>query len=75
MRDEALLPGFVPRPDYMQRVHGKSDFTGRRWQRLGLLVVKYIGRSPFVDVEATTKRLKGEERPQRRRLVQTGVDR
>ena len=72
MADESLLPGFVPRAEYMKRVHGKSDWTGRRWQDAGRLVVTYFGRTPFVDVVATIARTKGEDRPKRRRLG--GVD-
>jgi hypothetical protein len=61
-----LLPGFMPRPDYMARVHNKSDWTGRRWQAQGRLVVKYFGRTPWVDIAATAARERGEDQPRRR---------
>jgi hypothetical protein len=73
MADEGLLPDFVPRPEYMRRVHDKSDFTGRRWQRAGKLVVKYFGRTPWVDTVATAARARGEDQPPRRRLRQGGA--
>jgi hypothetical protein len=65
MSGENPLPGYMPRPRYMKEVHGKSDFTGRRWQQQGLLVIKYFGRTPFVDLVATVARMRGEDRPQR----------
>jgi hypothetical protein len=65
-KDFDPLPGFMPRPQYMRVVHNKSDFTGRRWQAKGTLVVKYFGKSPFVDTEATAARARGENRPRRR---------
>ena len=61
------LPGFMSRAEYMKQVHNKSDFTGRRWQARGELVVRYFGRTPFVDTEATIRRLRGEDQPRRRR--------
>jgi hypothetical protein len=67
MVDEEALPGFMPRPEYMRRVHGKSDYTGRRWQAAGTLVVRYFGRTPFVDTAATAARARGEDRPARKR--------
>jgi hypothetical protein len=39
--DSNPLPGFMPRPQYMRVVHNKTDFTGRRWQAKGQLVVEY----------------------------------
>ena len=65
--DPNPLPGFMPRPQYMREVHGKSDFTGRRWQAKGELVVEYFGRTPFVNTSATAARKRGEDRLCRRR--------
>jgi hypothetical protein len=61
------LGGFMPRPDYMREAHHKSDYTDRRWQSKGILVVKYFGKTPFVDIAATAARARGEDRPCRRR--------
>jgi hypothetical protein len=60
------LPGFIRRDEYMARF-GKSDFTGRRWQQKGEIVVVYFGKEPFVDLEATARRMRGEDKPRRRR--------
>jgi hypothetical protein len=46
------IPGFPSRAEFMARL-GKSDFTGRRWQREGRLAVVYFGNQPHVDVERT----------------------
>jgi hypothetical protein len=60
------LPGFVLRSEYMARF-GKTDFTGRRWQQKGEIVVRYFGNEPYVDLEATAARKRGEDRPRRHR--------
>jgi hypothetical protein len=52
----------------MKVVHNKSDFTGKRWQDQGTLVIQYIGKTPYVDCQATAARLRGEDQPRRRRL-------
>jgi hypothetical protein len=65
--DSNPLPGFMPRPQYMRVVHNKTDFTGRRWQAKGQLVVEYFGKTPFVDTVATAARARGEDRPRRGR--------
>ena len=44
--DTELLPGFERRDIYMERAHGKSDFTGRRWQAAAKIVVRYFGQTP-----------------------------
>jgi hypothetical protein len=61
-------PGLVKRPDYMRDVHGKSDGTGKRWQRAGQIVVVYPfgGRTPYVDALATNARALGQDKPRRR---------
>jgi hypothetical protein len=61
------LPGFMERAAYMREKHGKSDFTGKRWQDRGLLVVRYFGRTPHVDLIATAERARREERRTRTR--------
>ena len=63
--DAELLPGFERRDIYMARAHGKSDFTGRRWQAAGKIVVRYFGRTPMVDIAATLARMRGDDRPRR----------
>ena len=60
------LPGYPPRKEWA-RCKGVSDFTARRWQRAGKIVVKYLGREPLVDIEATMARMRGEDRPRRGR--------
>jgi hypothetical protein len=64
-----MLPGFVRRDEYMRVVHGKTDFTGQRWQDKGLLVVRYFGRTPYVDTVATAARARGEDKPRRGRAT------
>jgi hypothetical protein len=63
---ETPLPGFMPRHEYMRRL-GKTDFTGRRWQEKGEIVVRYFGKDPYVDLEATAARVRGQDRPRRAR--------
>jgi hypothetical protein len=60
------LPDHMPRAEYMRVVHGKSDYTGRRWQAKGEIVVDYFGRTPHVNIPATAARKRGEDRPRRR---------
>jgi hypothetical protein len=63
--DEACpLPGFVLRRKYMRRLN-KSDHTGKRWQDKGDLVVRYFGKDPYVDLEATARRARGEDNVRR----------
>ena len=45
--------GFMRRDDYMRQVHKRVDYTGKRWQKAGLLVVRYVGKTPYVDITAT----------------------
>ena len=63
----AYLPGFEPRRQFMKQRFRKCDRTGKRWQDEGLLVVRYFGKEPYVDVEKTFARMRGEDtRPRRR---------
>ena len=55
------LPGHVLRPVWAARL-GKCDRTAKRWQDAGLIVVTYLGKDPYVDVERTAARLRGEDR-------------
>ena len=69
MADTTLLHGFMRRDVYMRQVHGKSDYTGKRWQDRGELVVEYFGRTPMVDTIRTAARKRGEDRPRRGRKL------
>jgi hypothetical protein len=60
------LPGFELRSKWAARL-GKSDATAKRWQDRGKVVVKYFGRDPYVDIEATAARARGDDKPKRRR--------
>jgi hypothetical protein len=71
-----LLPGFAPRDEWVAEVFGKCARTAKRWEDQGLIVVRRFGRQPFVDLEATARRARGEDRPprKRRRLAQSEAD-
>ena len=45
---------------------GKCDRTAKRLQDAGRIVVIYIGKDPFVDLERTAARLRGEDKRSRR---------
>lgn len=61
-----VIPGFELRSKWAERL-GKCDTTAKRWQDAGKIVVRYIGRDPFVDIEATAARIRGEGGSKRRR--------
>jgi hypothetical protein len=44
----------------------RTDFTAKRWQDQGKIVVTYFGQIPFVDLEATAARARGEDKKSRR---------
>lgn len=56
------LPGLMPRRRWAQEVLHKSDRTAKRLQDAGRIVVTYIGKEPYVVIEATGRRLRGEDR-------------
>ena len=60
------LPGLVPRRKWAAGL-GKCDRTAKRLQDAGKIVVRYVGKDPYVDVEATAARIRGEDRPRRGR--------
>jgi hypothetical protein len=41
------IPGFVPRSKWAAQL-GKSDYTVKRWQDAGKIVVRYFGKDPYV---------------------------
>jgi hypothetical protein len=49
-----------------------SPHTGHRYRRLGKIITRRLGNVEFVDVPATAARMRGEDRPQRRRLGKGG---
>jgi hypothetical protein len=59
---DLLLPGLVRRSEYARRALNAGDKTAKRLQDAGQLVVHYVGRVPYVDIEATARRIRGEER-------------
>ena len=61
---DSPLPGFEPRAQWAARL-GKCDRTAKRWQDAGLIVVTYMGKEPYVDVEGTADRMRGRGRPRR----------
>jgi hypothetical protein len=63
------LPGFVHRDAWIEQ-QGKCAKTGKRWQDAGLIVVRYLGRVAYVDIEATAARLRDKDRrPKRERAA------
>ena len=60
------LEGFEPRDPWVRVNFDKGSRTAKRWQDTGVLVVRYFGRDPYVDVEATARRARGEK-PARRK--------
>jgi hypothetical protein len=56
------LPGLMPRHKWAKEALGKSDRTAKRLQDAGRIVVRYIGKDPYVDIAATSLRLRGEDR-------------
>jgi predicted site-specific integrase-resolvase len=55
------LEGFVLRRTWAAQL-GKSDRTAKRWEDAGKIVVRRLGRDPYVDLEATAARMRGEDR-------------
>ena len=63
--DADPLAGLMPRPQWARKALNKSDRTAKRLQDAGRIVVTYIGKDPYVVLEATARRLRGEDRPRR----------
>ena len=59
------LPGLMHRKKWASGL-GKSDRFAKRLQDRGLIVVRYVGKQPYVDVEATAARIRGQDRPSRK---------
>jgi hypothetical protein len=55
------LPGFMLRRDWAA-ARGRCDRTAKRAQDRGEIVVRYFGKDPYVDIEATIARSRGEDR-------------
>ena len=67
---DGWLPGLVPRKVWAASLKPpRTDWTARRWQRAGRIVVRYPfgSKTPFVDVPATAARERGDDRPSRRK--------
>jgi hypothetical protein len=62
------LPGFLRRALWAAQM-GKSDFTAKRWQDAGKIVVVYMGKDPYVDLEKTAARLRGDDKRRGGRAV------
>jgi hypothetical protein len=60
------LPGFELRSKWAAKL-GKCDRTAKRWLDAGHIVVRYIGKEPYVDLEATAARMRGEDGRRRRK--------
>jgi len=43
------IPGLELRSKWAAKL-GKCDTTAKRWQDAGKIVVRYVGRDPYVDV-------------------------
>jgi hypothetical protein len=59
------LPGLMPRIEWAAKTN-RCDRTAKRLQDAGKIVVRYIGKIPYVDIEATAARIKGEDKRRRR---------
>jgi hypothetical protein len=59
--EEFVLPGLMPRKMFAKRM-GRCDRTLKRMQDRGEVVVTYFGNQPFVDVEKTLARRRGEDK-------------
>ena len=59
------LPGLVLRRKWAAQL-GKCDRTAKRWQDKGLIVVRYFGKDPYVDVPATADRARGLDKRRRK---------
>jgi hypothetical protein len=57
----SALPGLERRDLWAARL-GKCDKTAKRWQDRGLIVVRYLGKDPYVDLEKTAARLRGDDK-------------
>jgi hypothetical protein len=65
-----VIPGFMLRRDWAAQLKPpKTDWTAKRWQDAGKIVVRYIGKDPYVDIEATIARMRGDDKPKRRRAA------
>jgi hypothetical protein len=65
----SLLPGLMPRKEWARKALKSCDRTAKRLQDKGRIVVEYIGKEPFVVIEATAARLRGDDKPKRRRAA------
>ena len=62
-----LLPGLMPRKEWARQALRRCDRTAKRLQDDGQIVVRYIGKEPFVDIAATAARLRGDDKPTKRK--------
>jgi hypothetical protein len=56
-----VLPGFLPRKVFAKKID-RCDRTVKRMQDRGEVVVTYFGNQPFVDLEKTLARRRGEDK-------------
>jgi hypothetical protein len=56
-----VLPGFMPRKTFAERMN-RCDRTVKRMQDRGEIIVTYFGNQPFVDLEKTLARRRGEDK-------------
>jgi hypothetical protein len=62
---QSILPDMMLRTAWAASI-GKHDRTAKRWQDAGLIVVRYVGRDPYVILSKTAARLRGEDAAPRR---------
>jgi hypothetical protein len=65
----ALLPGLMHRAEWARKAINSTDRTAKRLQDAGKIVVRYIARQPYVDIEATAARIRGDDMPNRKRAA------
>jgi len=60
-----VLPGLMPDVVFADKMDVCLR-TVRRWEDAGKIVVVELGAKRFIDLEATGRRLRGEDRPRSR---------
>jgi hypothetical protein len=63
-----ILPGFLPRNEFARKL-GVHPRTIKRRVDAGQVVERNLGRERLVDLEATAARMRGGDKPKRRRAA------
>jgi hypothetical protein len=63
-----VLPGFLPRKQFAKQL-GVCERTIKRRVDAGQVVERPFGKERLVDIEATAARMRGDDKPKRRRAA------